>query len=101
MDFVSGIGCFSEAILDYCANIENAPYPDITKDRFFGEIYSAYEIMFNVWLQTKEPKVRVLLNFFISVMPRLENWNDLLTMSTSCKHFEDCQSEDQLRFFTK
>eukprot|EP00795_Rhopilema_esculentum_P001016 gene1016-15340_t len=55
------IGCFSEAILDYCANIENAPYPDITKDRFFGEIYSAYEIMFNVWLQSKEPKIRLAI----------------------------------------
>lgn len=55
--FVLGIGRFSEAILDYCANIENAPYPDISKDRFCGEIFSAYEIMFNIWLQSKEAKV--------------------------------------------
>ena len=55
--FTTGIGCFSEAILDYCANIENAPYPDISKDRFYGEIFSAYEVMFNVWLQSKEAKV--------------------------------------------
>ena len=46
--FATMIGAFSEAILDYCANIENAPYPDISKDRFCGEIFTAFEIMFQV-----------------------------------------------------
>jgi len=59
--FAHCIGCFSEAILDYCANIENAPYPDISKDRFYGEIFSAYEVMFNVWLQSKEAKIRLAI----------------------------------------
>lgn len=53
-------GAFSEAILEYCANIENAPYPDISRDRFSGEIFTAFEIMFSVWLAaSKEPKVRL------------------------------------------
>lgn len=54
-----GVGAFSEAILEYCANIENAPYPDITKDRFSGEIFTAFEIMFGVWMNSsKEARVR-------------------------------------------
>lgn len=69
--FAHCIGCFSEAVLDYCANIENAPYPDITKDRFFGEIYSAYEIMFNVWLQSKEPKIRLAIVTALGPMSHL------------------------------
>lgn len=55
---ILGIGSFSEAILDYCANLESAPYPDIAKDRFYGEIFTAFEIMFTVWLtSSKEARV--------------------------------------------
>ena len=58
--FSKCIGSFSEAILDYCANIDNAPYADISVDRFYGEIFSCFEIMFNVWLSaTKEAQVRL------------------------------------------
>ncbi|XP_047135268.1 maestro heat-like repeat-containing protein family member 1 isoform X1 [Hydra vulgaris] len=54
------IGSFSEAIIEYCANIENAPYPDIAKDRFYGEIFTAFEIMFSVWLgSSREGRVRL------------------------------------------
>lgn len=53
-----GIGSFSEAILDYCANIDSAPYPDISKDRFNDEIFTVFEVMFNVWATaTKDAKV--------------------------------------------
>lgn len=58
--FAKCIGSFSEAILDYCANLESAPYPDIAKDRFYGEIFTAFEIMFTVWLtSSKEARVRL------------------------------------------
>lgn len=60
LSFHLGIGSFSEAILDYCANIESAPYPDIAKDRFQDEIYTAFEIMFNIWLSSsKEARVYI------------------------------------------
>ena len=64
--YILGIGSFSEAILDYCANIESAPYPDISKDRFAGEIFTAFEIMFGVWLNSsKEARVsKVSFLFF-------------------------------------
>lgn len=48
---------FSESIVEYLANLEKAPNKNIRKEDFAGEIYSAYEVMFTVWLQTKEPKV--------------------------------------------
>ena len=55
---LSGLARFSESILDYVANIEAAPYPDITLDRFYGEIFSAYDVLFNVWMKSNEPKVQ-------------------------------------------
>ena len=51
---------FSESILDYVANVENAPDPTVTKEAFSNQIYSAFDICFNVWLQSKEAKVRNL-----------------------------------------
>ncbi|XP_019641769.1 PREDICTED: maestro heat-like repeat-containing protein family member 1 isoform X1 [Branchiostoma belcheri] len=57
--FAHAIGKFSEAILDYVANIDKAPDPTVKKEMFSGEIYSAYETFFKVWLQSKEPKLRL------------------------------------------
>ncbi|KAJ7383167.1 Mroh1p [Desmophyllum pertusum] len=50
---------FCESIVDYVANAENSPYPDITMDRFYGEISSAYDVLFNVWIKANEPKIRL------------------------------------------
>lgn len=50
---------FCESIIDYVANAENAPYPDISVDRFYGEISSAYDILFTVWIKANEPKIRL------------------------------------------
>ena len=52
-----GLARFCESIVDYVANAENAPYPDITVDRFHGEMSAAYDILFNVWIKASEPKV--------------------------------------------
>ena len=52
-----GLARFSESILDYIANIESAPYPDITLNRFYGEIFSAFDVLFNVWMKSNEAKV--------------------------------------------
>ncbi|XP_013392835.1 maestro heat-like repeat-containing protein family member 1 isoform X1 [Lingula anatina] len=59
--FSSALGKFSEAILDYVVNIEKAPDPNVKKEAFAGEIYSAYDILFNVWLQSKEAKLRLAI----------------------------------------
>lgn len=62
---------FSESIIYYVANIENSPYTDITKDRFEGEMLSAYEILFNVWIKSNESKVRLSIIEAVGFMSHL------------------------------
>ncbi|GFS16071.1 maestro heat-like repeat family member 1 [Elysia marginata] len=59
--FASAISNFSEAILEYCANLDQAPDKSVSTDRFESEIFSAYDILFNVWLQSKEAKLRLTI----------------------------------------
>lgn len=49
---------FSESILEYLANLDKAPDPTVRKDTFSSEIYAAFDILFNNWLQSRESKVR-------------------------------------------
>ena len=49
---------FSDSILEYLANLDKAPDPTVRKDTFSSEIYAAYDILFNSWLQSRESKVR-------------------------------------------
>ena len=56
--FLKGVARFCESIVDYTANAENAPYPDITIDRFYGEISATYDVLFSVWIRSNEAKVR-------------------------------------------
>ena len=48
---------FSESIQEYLANLDKAPDPTVRKDTFSNEIFSAYEVLFNSWLQHREAKV--------------------------------------------
>uniref|UniRef100_A0A8C2T6H2 Maestro heat like repeat family member 1 n=1 Tax=Coturnix japonica TaxID=93934 RepID=A0A8C2T6H2_COTJA len=50
---------FSESIQEYVANLDQAPDPTVRKDTFCNEIFSAYEVLFNSWLQHREPKLRL------------------------------------------
>ncbi|XP_046558810.1 LOW QUALITY PROTEIN: maestro heat-like repeat-containing protein family member 1 [Haliotis rubra] len=59
--FTSALSRFSEAILEYIANLDKAPDSSITKEKFSGEIFSAYDIIFNIWLQSKEAKLRLAI----------------------------------------
>lgn len=49
---------FSESILEYLANLDKAPDPTVRKDTFSSEICASFDILFNSWLQSREPKVR-------------------------------------------
>lgn len=51
---------FSDSILEYLANLDKAPDPTVRKDTFSSEIYAAFDILFNNWLQSRESKVRSL-----------------------------------------
>ncbi|XP_033011909.1 maestro heat-like repeat-containing protein family member 1 isoform X4 [Lacerta agilis] len=50
---------FSESIQEYMANLDQAPDPTVRRDTFSNEIFSAYEVLFNNWLQTRETKLRL------------------------------------------
>uniref|UniRef100_A0A3B3CBG5 Maestro heat-like repeat family member 1 n=1 Tax=Oryzias melastigma TaxID=30732 RepID=A0A3B3CBG5_ORYME len=50
---------FSDSILEYLANLDKAPDPTVRKDTFCSEIYAAYDILFNNWIQSREPKLRL------------------------------------------
>lgn len=54
----SALAKFSEAILDYVANIEKAPDPAVRKEAYSGEIDAAYDVVFSVWLHSKETRVK-------------------------------------------
>nr|XP_022339324.1 maestro heat-like repeat-containing protein family member 1 isoform X2 [Crassostrea virginica] len=59
--FSAALSKFSEAIIEYCANIDKAPDKSITKDRFSQEIGSAFDVLFSTWLQSKEAKLRLTI----------------------------------------
>uniref|UniRef100_A0A8C0GFS3 Maestro heat like repeat family member 1 n=1 Tax=Chelonoidis abingdonii TaxID=106734 RepID=A0A8C0GFS3_CHEAB len=49
---------FSESIQEYLANLDKAPDPTVRKDTFSNEIFNAYDVLFNIWLQSREAKLR-------------------------------------------
>ena len=53
----SAIARFCEAISDYLADEKRAGASGISAIQFEGEIYSAYEQLFNIWLLSKEARV--------------------------------------------
>ncbi|XP_067416227.1 maestro heat-like repeat-containing protein family member 1 isoform X3 [Emydura macquarii macquarii] len=50
---------FSESIQEYLANLDKAPDPTVRKDTFSNEIFNAYDVLFNSWLQSREAKLRL------------------------------------------
>ncbi|XP_029958585.1 maestro heat-like repeat-containing protein family member 1 isoform X2 [Salarias fasciatus] len=57
--FSSALCHFSDSILEYLANLDKAPDPTVRKDTFSSEIYCAFDTLFNNWLQSREPKLRL------------------------------------------
>ena len=52
-----GFSRFSESVTYYLANVESTSHNDIRQYTFEGEMLSAYEILFNVWIKSNEAKV--------------------------------------------
>lgn len=50
---------FSESIQEYLANLDKAPDPTVRKDTFSCDLFNAYDVLFNSWLQNRESKVRL------------------------------------------
>ncbi|XP_006879292.1 PREDICTED: maestro heat-like repeat-containing protein family member 1 [Elephantulus edwardii] len=57
--FCSALQHFSESTLEYLANLDQAPDPTVRKDTFSSEIFIAYDVFFNHWLQSREAKLRL------------------------------------------
>ncbi|XP_060777885.1 maestro heat-like repeat-containing protein family member 1 isoform X2 [Neoarius graeffei] len=69
--FSSALSRFSESILDYLANLDKAPDPTVRKDTFSSEIYAAYDILFNSWLQSRDAKLRLTVAEALGLMSHL------------------------------
>ncbi|XP_037659046.1 maestro heat-like repeat-containing protein family member 1 isoform X4 [Choloepus didactylus] len=57
--FCCALQRFSESTLEYLANLDQAPDPTVRKDTFSSDIFSAYEVLFTHWLQSREAKLRL------------------------------------------
>ncbi|XP_008068180.1 maestro heat-like repeat-containing protein family member 1 [Carlito syrichta] len=57
--FCSALQHFSEGTLEYLANLDQAPDPTVRRDAFATDIFSAYDILFHHWLQSREAKLRL------------------------------------------
>ncbi|XP_077703792.1 maestro heat-like repeat-containing protein family member 1 isoform X2 [Canis aureus] len=57
--FCCALQRFSESTLEYLANLDQAPDPTVRKDTFASDIFSAYDVLFNHWMQSREAKLRL------------------------------------------
>ncbi|XP_022357822.1 maestro heat-like repeat-containing protein family member 1 isoform X6 [Enhydra lutris kenyoni] len=57
--FCCALQHFSESILEYLADLDQAPDPTVRKDTFATDMLSAYDILFTHWLQSREAKLRL------------------------------------------
>ncbi|XP_036685762.1 maestro heat-like repeat-containing protein family member 1 isoform X4 [Balaenoptera musculus] len=57
--FCCALQRFSESTLEYLADLDQAPDPTVRKDAFATDIFSAYDILFHHWLQSREAKLRL------------------------------------------
>ncbi|XP_027868520.1 maestro heat-like repeat-containing protein family member 1 isoform X1 [Xiphophorus couchianus] len=69
--FSSALCHFSDSILEYLANLDKAPDPTVRKDTFSSEIFAAFDILFNNWLQSREPKLRLTVGEAVGSMCHL------------------------------
>lgn len=57
---IAALSKFADAIVYYVENIDQAPDKNVTVSVFSNEFFSAYDILFNVWLpQAKDSKVNL------------------------------------------
>ncbi|XP_068084667.1 maestro heat-like repeat-containing protein family member 1 [Anabrus simplex] len=55
--FAFTLGKFSDAVLEYLANIDQAPDPTVHKNAYSSEISIAYDVLVSSWLHIRDPKV--------------------------------------------
>ncbi|KAM6171630.1 maestro heat-like repeat-containing protein family member 1 isoform 2-T2 [Erethizon dorsatum] len=69
--FCCALQHFSESTLEYLANLDQAPDPTVRRDTFAADIFSAYDILFHQWLQTRDAKLRLAVVAALGPMSHL------------------------------
>ncbi|XP_063087331.1 maestro heat-like repeat-containing protein family member 1 isoform X5 [Cavia porcellus] len=69
--FCCALQHFSESTLEYLANLDQAPDPTVRRDTFAADIFSAYDILFHQWLQTRDAKLRLAVIAALGPMSHL------------------------------
>eukprot|EP00039_Didymoeca_costata_P018820 m.335101 g.335101 ORF g.335101 m.335101 type:complete len:1638 (-) comp17516_c0_seq1:85-4998(-) len=69
--FTYAISRFCDAIVSYVANMDRAPDKSITVEKFSVQMYSAFEVVFNVWLNSKESKLRLAVVECVGLMTQI------------------------------
>ncbi|XP_072169220.1 maestro heat-like repeat-containing protein family member 1 [Diadema setosum] len=59
--FSSAFARFSESILHYVANIDTAPDNTVRKETYADQIFSGFDVLFSLWLPSKEAKLRLIV----------------------------------------
>ncbi|XP_043242350.1 maestro heat-like repeat-containing protein family member 1 isoform X4 [Amphibalanus amphitrite] len=75
--FAFVIARFCECITEYLANIDKAPDPLVKKEFYSTEINSAFDILFNSWLTSKDSKVRLQVAESIGQMAHIMDTDKL------------------------
>ena len=85
----TAIARFCEAIIDFLADEQLVREANITAEQFHGEVFAAYEQLFNIWLQSKEAKVSCytlycvcpfITSYTVPIFPTLH----MLSISGAC-----------------
>ncbi|XP_021106021.1 maestro heat-like repeat-containing protein family member 1 isoform X7 [Heterocephalus glaber] len=71
MMFCCALQHFSESTLEYLANLDQVPDPTVRRDTFAADIFSAYDILFHQWLQTRDAKLRLAVVAALGPMSHL------------------------------
>ncbi|XP_063120748.1 maestro heat-like repeat-containing protein family member 1 isoform X9 [Rattus norvegicus] len=69
--FCCALQHFSESILEYLANLDQAPDPTVRKDTFGADIFGAYDFLFHHWLQSRDAKLRLAVVAALGPMSHL------------------------------
>ncbi|KAL5022847.1 hypothetical protein ScPMuIL_002002 [Solemya velum] len=69
--FSTALSQFCEAVIEYVANLDKAPDQTVKKEMFSGEIFAAYDILFNIWLQSREIKLQLAVVMSVGNMAHL------------------------------
>ena len=69
---VTAIARLCESIIDFYADKQRAGKAELSIEDYAGEIYSAYDILFNNWLRTsKETRVSLNTNVINKIWQKL------------------------------